>query len=69
MKLEGRTVGAEADDVAILNRCVAGDALAVDERAVAAPQILEHERITFVDDGSVARGDIEVAFGVEAHVG
>ncbi len=69
VELERRPVGAEGDHVAVLERRVGGDALAVQERAVAAAQVLKDEALGFADDGGVARGDVEVTLGIEPHVG
>jgi len=67
-ELERRPVCAEPDDVAIAQQRVAGDALPVHERAVAAPQILKDETFGLPYDRRVPRRNIEVTLGVEAHV-
>ena len=69
VKLEGRSLGPESDDVAVLQQAVALEALAVDVGAVLAAQVLQHEALGLGHDRRVTRRDIEVALGVEADVG
>src|SRR5258708_5743008 len=68
-ELDRRSVRAEADDVAVREQQVAGDLLAVDEGAVPAAEILQHEPFRFAYDRRMPRRHVEVALGVEAHVG
>ena len=69
VEFESRTFDAESDDVAVLEERVPGDACAVDVGAVAAPQVLEDVALRLPHHRRVARGDVEVALGVEAHIG
>ncbi len=69
VKLERRPVGAEADDVAVLKRGVAVDLFTVDERAVAAAQVLKHEAVGLAHDRRVPGRHVQIALGVKAHVG
>jgi len=50
-------------------RGVAVDLLAVDERAVAAAQVLQHEAVGLADHRRVPGRDVEITLGVEAYVG
>src|SRR6266513_3127267 len=64
-----RATAAESPpEVASAEERVAGDALPVHERTVAAPQILEDEPFGLAHDRRVPRRDVEVTLGVEAHV-
>ena len=69
VKLDGRPLGAEPDHVAVLEERVARDPGAVDIGAVAAAEVLEEVALGLANQGRVAGGDVEVALGVEAHVG
>ena len=58
----------ETDHVTVRQHDVARDARAVDERAVRAAQVPHHEGLAVAHDPGVARGDVEVAVGIEADV-
>src|SRR5207237_845371 len=67
-ELERRAGCPESYHVAVLERCVAGDARAVHERAVAAAEVLQDEPIGLAHDRGVPGRYVEVAFGVESDV-
>ena len=68
-KLHGRPLLPEGDDVAILERDLAADALAVDERAVLRAQIAHGETLALTHDHRVPRGNVEIAVRIEPQVG
>ena len=69
VELHRGPVPPETDHVAVRQHDVAGDARAVDERAVRAAQVSQHEARAVAHDPGVAGGHVEVAFGIAADVG
>src|SRR6266852_5643788 len=68
LKLERRAVGTESDHVAVLERRVAGDALAVYEGAVATAEVLEDKPFRLAYDRRMPGRYVEVALGVEPDI-
>src|SRR2546425_5973738 len=67
-ELERRAVGTESDHVPVLERRVAGDALAVYERAVTAAEVLKDKPLRLAHDRRMPGRDVEVALGVEPDI-
>src|SRR6267143_2026078 len=67
-EFHGGPLRPEADHVAIPEDGVARDPLTVDEGAVFRAQVADAERLAVPHDGGVARGDVEIALGVEANI-
>jgi len=67
-EFHGGPLRPEADHVAIAEDDVARDPLSVDEGAVFRAQVADAERLAVPHDGRVARGDVEIALGVEANI-
>jgi len=68
VELERRSLGPEADHVAVGEQPVFLDPLAVQVGAVLRAQVLQHVAVRLGDDGGVARRHVEIALGVEADV-
>src|SRR5439155_24110781 len=58
----------KSDDVAIPQNHITRDPLTIDEGAVLRAQVVDAERRAVPHDRRVARGDVEIALGVEPHV-
>src|SRR3989441_832517 len=68
-ELHGWPLLPEGDDVAVLERDLAADAPAVDERAVLRAQVTDGEALVLTHDDRVPRGNVEIAVGIEPKVG
>jgi ribosomal protein L18E len=53
VKLDGRALRSAANDVAVLQGSLTGDALAVHKGAVRAAEIADHERAALAEDGGM----------------
>ena len=68
LEFQRGTIRTETDDVAAFQDRIAADARAVDERAVAAHQILQHKAFRLAHDRGMARGDVEIALRIKPHI-
>jgi hypothetical protein len=67
-KLDFRPVLPEPDDIGIAELRVGADAMAVDERAVATPQISQYPVVALAKQHGMACGDVQIRFRIEVDV-